>query len=210
MPDRLFGAGKSMLPALVGVMMTIPQLRQSLGDIASEGLDHRRIADISRDWVAGRSIEEIAADYFRGTTEDLTKEITSACRAIYRSLSYAGTWGISALSKMPTAGIDFDSLSESDRRMINNLPAMLYHGVSSEEAVLMRMNAVPRTVAAPLGRKFVEQSATPLERARPSEARQFLRTLTSTEWSQVAPENAAMTGDDYRRVWAQLAGEHAA
>ena len=44
---------------------------------------------------------------------------------------------------MPTAGLDFSELPAEAQRAINNLPAMLYHGVNTEEAVIMRMNSVP-------------------------------------------------------------------
>ena len=49
----------------------------------------------------------------------------------------------SAMSKMR---------SESERRRINSIPAMTYHSVGSEDAALMRMNAVPRSVAEELAR----------------------------------------------------------
>ena len=71
------------------------------------------------------------------------------CRAIYRVIVNNGTWGVSALSRM--AEIDFDALPEPERRRINALPAMIYHGVNTEDAVLMRMNSVPRSAAGTLG-----------------------------------------------------------
>src|SRR5205823_559262 len=124
-----------------GIMLAIPQLG-GLSELTRSGLDRSRIADISRDWVAGVGVEQIAERYFRRPGVDLTTAISTACRAIYRTLSYAGTWGLSALSKMPRSGIDFEELTHEQRRVINNLPAMLYHGVATEGGVLMRMNAV--------------------------------------------------------------------
>ena len=55
------------------------------------------------------------------------------------------------------SGIDFDAkLSEADKRRLNSLPAMIYHGVSSEDAVLMRMNSAPRSAAEALGSLYRE------------------------------------------------------
>jgi hypothetical protein len=207
-PAQLFGRdGGSALPALVGVMLNIPQLRGPLRDLGKSGLDRRRIAEISQDWVSGAGIEAIARQYFQNDSADLTASISAACKAIYRTLSYAGTWGLSALSKMPTSGINFDQLTDDQRRSINNLPAMLYHGVATEAGVLMRMNAVPRSIAERVGASFVSQREGDPVTSRPAEARAFLRALSDADWQNAASEEARMSGADYRRVWGQLSGE---
>ncbi len=206
-PPRLFGQTGSILPDLVGVMLNIPQLRGSLGELTRSGLDRRRIAAISADWVRGDGIEMIARTYFQQGNTDLTKAISNACKAIYRTLSYAGTWGLSALAKMPSSGINFETLTDEQRRAINNVPAMLYHGVSSDAAVLMRMNSVPRSIAEPLGSSFVEATQQRPTDVRPAEARAFLRDLADSDWQRVAPAESKMSGSDYRKVWKQLSGE---
>ena len=89
---------------------------------------------------------------------------------------YAGTWGLSAMSRLGPSGLDFDNMPEDQKRVLNNLPDMLYHGlprrsglakmgvprrsfrakpgVNTGPAVLMRMNAVPRSIATGLGDKY--------------------------------------------------------
>lgn len=91
-------------------------------------------------------------NYFKTNDNDYTNAITNACRAIYGKLVNTGTWGLSALNRL--SDIDFDSLSEVEKHRINILPAMIYHGVQSEEAVLMRINSVPRSIAEGLGLEF--------------------------------------------------------
>jgi hypothetical protein len=178
-PSSLFGdlAG-SALPDLMGVLLHVPQIRGSIEELTiGEGLDSDRIAEITQQWVRGASIRSIAEQFFiTDRRRDITSALSQACKAIYRNLSNAGSWGLAALSKLPGSGIDFDHLGEDQRRAINLLGAMVYHGVSSEEAVLMRMNAVPRTVAEPLGQAFVRQR-TSAERPVPSEARAFVAGL---------------------------------
>lgn len=210
-PKSLFAkTGASALPQLVGVMMSIPQLRQSLEGIGSEGIEQQHLANLARSWVNGGSIEEIAKECFGGSGTDatqLTHAITDTCHAIYRTLANYGTWGLAALSKMPTAGLDFTKLPAEAQRAISNVPAMLYHGVNTEEAVIMRMNSVPRTIATKLGEQFAKTSETP-DRARSvREARQFLRSLSIEAWQSAAPRGATMTGLDYRDVWLRLSGE---
>ena len=204
-PESLFRDGGKIAP-LFGIMLNIPQLRSQLEEIGGQGFDHSRISDITRDWVNGKKLNDIARDYFsRPNDQDGTAAITDACRAIYRSIVNSGTWGVSALTRI--SGLEFDSLSESERRRINSIPAMIYHGVRSEDAVLMRMNAAPRSVAEELGglyRNLMDQDD---GRYSVGKARDFLKGLSSDEWTKARPPEAALSGPGYKRVWEILSGE---
>ncbi len=203
-PSSLFGdSGSSALPSLIGIMMHIPQIKGALSDISTQGLSHQHIANITRAWVDGRSIQEIATEFF--SNKKGTDAITSACKAIYKALTNNGPWGLSALCKI--SGIDFDQLSLDEKRRINSLPAMIYHGVKTEAAVLMRMNSVPRSIAEPLGAEFTRKMGSPAGSQTVGMAREFLRTLIDGDWGRLAPEGTAMSGRDYREVWGRLSGE---
>ncbi len=202
-PQSLFGNGQS-LPQLIGVMMQLPNLNQALEEIGGAGLDRRRIADIAKAWVAGQPIQDIATSYFEGNTS--TEQITEACRGIYRALVNNGVWGLAALSKLPGSGIEWDSLGDDEKRKLNLLPAFLYHGVDSEDAVLMRMNQVPRSIAKSLG-EAMRQEVGPTKSLSISEARQFVKSLSEDEWQRVRPPQSGLSGSQYRRVWQQLSGE---
>jgi hypothetical protein len=207
-PESIFGASSS-LPQIIGVMLTIPEVRGPLVELGEHGPDKTRIAQIASDWVNGKSIEEIARSYFSGDDENakpLTDALTDACRGIYKVLAYAGTWGISALSKMPTSGILFDELSEDERRKLNAIPAMLYHGVNSAEAVVMRMNSVPRTISDALGKRYVASYEID-EVPSATGARTFLRSLSEADWNSARPSSGTMSGGDYQTIWATLSGE---
>ena len=205
-PESLFGTGGRMAD-LFGVMLRVPQLRQDLVELGGRGFDRSRISEITNDWVNGRGLEAIAQDYFRREKDDEagTAALTDACRAIYRTIVNSGTWGVSALSRV--SGIDFDALSEADKRRINALPAMIYHGVSSEEAVLMRMNSAPRSAAEALGGLYREMTGSDESRYSVGDARRFLQGLGTEGWDGVRPEGAALTGTGYKRVWEILSGE---
>ena len=102
----------------------VPFLKSSLDEIGGDGFEKKRIGELTQAWMQGDSIHEIAESFFKG---DQTKTITAACKAIYKNLANTGTRGLAALSKLPNSGIDFDKLSETERRRINTLPAMIYH-----------------------------------------------------------------------------------
>jgi superfamily II DNA/RNA helicase len=202
-PSSLFGEGRG-LSSLFGVMMRIPALNQAINEIAGTGQDRRRVAEIAKAWVSGRSVQEIARAYFTG--DDDTAKITDACRGISKALINNSVWGLAALSKLPGSGLDWENLSEGEQRQINLLPAFLYHGVDSEEAVLMRMNQVPRSVAKSLGETMRRANGTARE-ITVQEARQFIKDLRPDDWERLKPANAALTGSQYREVWQQLSGE---
>lgn len=201
-PDSLFGQHSGMAD-LYGIMLRIPQLKGNLEEITDRGLEKKQIAEITQAWVNGRSIEDIARDFFKGG-ENQTKAITAACKAIYKTLVNNGTWGISALSRL--SGIDYDSLSEHEKRQINIIPAMIYHGVKTEEGVLMRMNAVPRSIAEQVGeelRKSTDQKSITVH-----EARTFLKQMDQSVWNRIRPQNAYLSGTEYKRIWRILSGEN--
>ena len=205
-PQSLFGQGGRMAD-LFGVMLKVPQLKQELIEIGRSGNSEKRISEITKDWVNGKSLESIAQEYFHNEKDDDvgTRALTDACRAIYRTIVNSGTWGVSALSRV--SGIDFDRLSESEKRRMNALPAMIYHGVSSEDAVVMRMNSAPRSAAEALGDLYREVMGEDEERYSVGKARRFLRNLQVSEWEKVRPKEAPLSGSGYKQVWQILSGE---
>ncbi|MYG67187.1 MAG: hypothetical protein F4206_10765 [Gammaproteobacteria bacterium] len=182
-------------------------MQQDLGELGGKGIDHRRISEITNDWVNGKGLSAIAREYFSREKDDDagTDALTDACRAIYRTIVNSGTWGVSALSQV--SGFNFETLSEAEKRRINALPAMIYHGVSSEDAVLMRMNSAPRSAAEALGKLYQEVSGDDENRYSVGQARNFLKQLDNNEWDGAKPEGAPLSGSGYKRVWEILSGE---
>ena len=203
-PDSLFGeAGR--IADIFGVMLQVPQLERQFTDIVGGGRGQSALSDITRDWVNGEQIKEIATRYFSGSGDSAdTKALTDTCRAIYRAIANGGTWGISALSAMAGASQD---ISDRDRRLMQVLPAMIYHGVRSKEGVMMRMNSVPRSVAVNLGDLYKESLSDTQNQYSIGHARDFLRGMQAQDWGRVRPAHAALDGTGYQRVWRILSGE---
>lgn len=205
-PQSLFGSGgDSALPALMGVLMKVDQVKEDIEALAPGRSDaSARVAEIATDWVNGVSIKDIAERYFQKSGSDATtKSLSETCKMIYKNLAMAGTWGVSALTKIPTSGLDFDAISEGDARQVNLLGAMLYHGVSTEGGVVMRMASAPRSVADSLGSSLLSQMR---DVPNASEARKYLNSLHPESWELHRPPGAVMSGDDYRRTWHILSG----
>jgi replicative superfamily II helicase len=200
--DRLFGNASGMSD-LYGIMLRIPQLARNLEKITKNGIEHQQLAAITQDWVDGKSIQDIAKAYFRAE-KDQTQAITEACRAVYSHLINNGTWGLSALSRL--SGIDFDHLSDEQKRHINLLPAMIYHGVKTEEGVLMRMNGVPRSIAETMGAGYRRAAGEATQKASIHAARDFIASAEIAVWNRARPENSPLSADEYRNVWRILSG----
>jgi hypothetical protein len=203
MPEGLFGKGKDMAD-LFGVMLRIPQIKRGLDDLTTPGMTHTQIAGITKAWVGGETIQEIAKEFFKDP-DGGTDAITDTCKAIYRTLVNNGTWGLAALSKF--SGIDFDKLSDAERCTINALPAMIYHGVKTEAGVLMRMNSVPRSVAERMGAVFEKKVGLVSDGQGVQAVRSFLKSLDASSWDNVKPASSPLSGSGYQRLWGILSGE---
>lgn len=196
MPDSLFGSSESKLPDLFSVMFKIEQLNFSPDE--EQGRRQSHMADIAQAWIEGKTIQDIAVSFFDGSGSD---EISKVYKAIYGKLANGGTWGLSALSRI--SDIDFDTLSDEQKKQLNLMPAMLYHGVKSEESVLMRMNSVPRSFAEKLGNKFRQL----VENRNIATARQFLKGLEDSDWNSVTSHSQYLSGRECKKVWQILSGE---
>jgi hypothetical protein len=201
--ERLFGDPAGMAD-FYGIMLKIPQLARSLEELTNSGLEHRHLANITRDWVNGKSIQEIAQSYFKAD-QNATRAISDACKAIYRNLVNNGTWGLSALSRL--SGMNFDQLPDEQKRQMNLLPAMIYHGVKSEEGVLMRMNGIPRSIAESMGGIFRDSMHESGHFATVQTARSFIASADIAVWNRAKPEHVTLSGSEFRSVWRILSGE---
>ncbi len=207
-PSRIFG-DSSILGDLVGIMLRVPDLK-ALQDLTEGGRSHAHLADLTLAWVHGRSIQEIALQYFGGrpnTPEALTEALCNACKAIYKTVTTVGAWGIASLTKLPGSGLNFDRLSDSERREINNLAAMVYYGVGTDAGVLMRMQSVPRTVAVQLGDTYAAQGGLVHGWDSHAHARRFVEHLSAADWQRVVPTDSPMSGADYEAIWRVLSGK---
>ena len=205
-PD-LFGQRRNDLQRLVGVMLEVPELRESLNEVTGgpqPGGD--TLARIICDWVQGRPLSEMAADYFAtrsgedtaGSREvDPVTAMTQCCRQVFGRLTQTASWGLAALQSL-TVGDSIDSLSVDEQRTLRNLPARVYYGVNSDSAVALRLLGVPRTAASPLAQEIGVDAADPLH-----EVRARLRGAGVDTWKAAMGDRGA----SYHRVWSIIEGE---
>lgn len=196
--ERLFDSRRSDLQRMMGILLSVPELRESLAEVTGgDGPDGSKLARIICDWVKGRPLTEMALEYFSkdgeddGTSTDRTSAMTDCCRNIFGRLTQTASWGLAAMQSL-TLGDSLEKMSEEDQRLLRNLPARVYYGVDSDEAIALRLLGVPRTAATPLARTMGLTKKHSL-----SDIRTKLRTTDKETWKQAMGER----GESYYRVW---------
>ena len=199
-PD-LFGQRRRDLQGLMGVLLEVPELRRSLKEVTGGPQPNGNIlARIICDWVQGRPLSELAMEYFADAPEserNRVKAMTRCCQSVFGRLTQTASWGLAALQSL-TLGDTFDSLDADNQRAVRNLPARVYYGVNSDEAVSLRLLGVPRSAAEPLARALGVRADEPLHRIRST-----LRAAEIDQWTAaIGPSGAA-----YHHVWSIIEGE---
>lgn len=199
-PD-LFGRRRRDLQSLMGVLLEVPELRKSLREVTGGPQPNgSTLAAIICDWVQGRPLSEMASAYFSGEregSEDPVKAMTRCCQSVFGRLTQTASWGLAALQSL-TLGDQFNALDADHKRLLRNLPARVYYGVNSDEAVSLRLLGVPRSAAQPLANELGVRTDQPLHRVRSN-----LRAASKERWTAaIGPRGAA-----YHRVWSIIEGE---
>ena len=99
------------------------------------------------------------------------------------------------------SGLDAAELSGDLRADIRSVPSMIYYGVPTVEAVLMRSLGVPRSVSVSLGRRFQQAAPGAAPAPRLQQARAWLAASPDRLWQDVSREsNSPMDGQRMRQV----------
>lgn len=203
---ELFAGRRDDLRRMMGLLLQVPELREPLQDVTGgTSPDGDKLARIICDWVQGRPLTEMATDYFSQPVEEESDEaatdpvaaMTQCCRSVFGRLTQTASWGLSALQSL-TLGSGIDELSPSEQRSLRNLPARVYYGVNTDEAVALRLLGVPRTAAPALAKELAVKVDEPLHRVRGR-----LRAADVSEWTKAMGER----GVSYHRVWSIMEGE---
>ncbi len=192
--DRLFRDGDQTLQDMMGVLLRVPELRENLNAVTGgQAPDGNKLARIIKDWVNGEEISTIAERYFRKEGMDATTALTKCGQNLFGKLTQTSSWGLGAL-----LAITASSLPEEDRSQLANLPSRVFYGVSTDEAIALRLLGVPRRAAPALARNLNLQR----EETLPS-IRERLAAMSEQDWNSAV----GASGGVYRRVWQIMEGK---
>lgn len=191
--DQLFRPGDNTLQNMMGVLLRVPELRDNLKAVlGGQAPDGDKLARIVKDWVNGEELTSIAEQHFSQDGTDTVTALTKCGQNLFGKLTHTSSWGLNALLAITTSGLDDD-----ERSQLANLPSQVYYGVSTDEAVFLRLLGVPRRAAPRLAQALQLEPRDSL----PS-IRQRLETLPEQDW------NAALgaAGSIYRKAWRIMDG----
>ena len=194
--NELFDGPRPHLAAMMGILLEVPELRENLKDVLGDHApDGEKLARIVSDWVQGRSLPDMAVEYFqvldRAGGIDSIATMTKCCQRMFGSLTQTASWGLAALQTL-TFREGFDDLAVEEQRSLRNLPGRVYYGVNTDEALVLRLLGVPRRAAGPLAGALGVTATTPL-----GDARAALRSGGDRPWRQAMGD----LGPTYRKVW---------
>ena len=204
--NQLFSENNQAMQNLVGIMLNTYEIKKSIQELSEEGqsLDRSSIARLIIDWVNGRNLSSIASRIYPGVKTTIA--IQKATKALYKIVANSATWGLAALQKMPTSGIDWENLSDVEKKKMANLPAYLHYGVNTDEGVLMRKNHVPRSIANRLGELYNASVNGDIFNQSTDTVNQWISQQPNETWNNVRPVGSILSGEDYKRIWKKLNG----
>ncbi|MDE0399354.1 MAG: DEAD/DEAH box helicase [Candidatus Poribacteria bacterium] len=192
LPENLFDK-ESRLPDLITIMArSIPEVVEVKKWMYKYEKNEVDVAMFVKDWVLGLPVENIAVQHFGSDKDDMT----TCVRSIYKIITNAVTWGIAGIQKIPDSGTD--RMTGDEKRRASNIPGMIHYGVYTGEAVLMRMNNVPRRIAIRLGKLY--------QNTKPDDVFKWLDNLPDNEWCADDVTGTDMSGTDYKKIWKILTG----
>ncbi len=205
--NQLFSEQNQSMQKLIGIMLNTYEIRRSIEElnVGAQPLNRSTIARMVIDWVNGRDIATISSRIY--PHEEPYIAIQKGTKALYKVVANAATWGLAVLQQMPTSGVDWESLSEIDKKRMANLPAYLHYGVNTDEGVLMRKNNVPRSIANRLGELYRAAIGGEIFTQPSNAVSNWIGQQNIETWNRVRPAGSKLSGVDYRKVWMKLNGK---
>ena len=202
--EQLFSENNVTMKNLVGIMLNTYEIRKSFEDIkfGDRVLDKNSVSRLIIYWVNGDTISDICKKLI--PSGDPFENVKLVCKALYRIITSSASWGISALQKMPTSGIDWDYLSENEKKKFLNIPSYIFYGVNTDEAVLMRKANVPRTIAGKLGLKYKEEFGEDFLNRNVEDVQSWLLSKTEKDIQTIIPANSPLNAKEYIKIWERL------
>lgn len=187
-PAALFSGKSSTLRGVMGVLLTIPEIREDLDNLGRGS--GRTLADMLSDWVKGESYTNLAAQYFSDAGDD--EDSLAKCVRTFKRLSMTASWGLSSVLTMKL-GQSIDQLPPALQTEVTNIPSMVLYGVRTTEQIALRAAGVPRNAAVALA-PHLGVPATPYA------TRKALKAQGESIWKKALGD----VGADYYRVWTML------
>ncbi|WP_286883084.1 DEAD/DEAH box helicase [Sphingobacterium sp. UBA5980] len=157
-------------------------------DSHSNSFNEEAVAKVLISWVKGDQLFDVSAHHPTfANNADASDRINAFVKYI-NNTRFKASWGLGALEGIVNSSND--ELKEN-----SYIPSMVYYGVDTEEALLMRMAGVPRRLAKSISSIIPDNETLSL-----TQIRSKISNLSSSEWDSITPSDSSLTGSEWKKL----------
>jgi hypothetical protein len=157
-------------------------------DSRNNTFNEEAVAKVLISWVKGDQLFDVSAQHPTfANNKDEADRINSFVKYI-NNARFKASWGLGALEGIVNSSND--ELKEN-----SYIPSMVYYGVDTEDALLMRMAGIPRRLAKSLSTIIPKDQTLSLTQIRAK-----INDLSMAEWNSHIPKGSKLTGDDWKKL----------
>ena len=146
------------------------------------------VANTLISWVKGDQLFDVSSHHPTfANNSDPADRINGFVKYI-NGARFKASWGLGALEGIVNSSND--ELKEN-----SYIPSMVYYGVDSEDALVMRMAGVPRRLAKSLSQILPKDQTLSL-----TQVRARINNLTVADWDKFIPKNSGLSGAEWRTL----------
>ncbi|MEO8965593.1 MAG: DEAD/DEAH box helicase [Gammaproteobacteria bacterium] len=189
--ENLFNYSNDYLKEKIKVIARLKET--GLGtDSRSNTFNEEAVAKVLISWVKGDRLFDVSSHHptFANTVDEAAR-INGFVKYI-NSARFKASWGLGALEGIVTS--NNDELQEN-----SYIPSMVYYGVDTKDALLMRMAGVPRRLAKPLSQIINKNETLSL-----TQIRTRINSLSASQWDSITPQGSGLTGKEWKILSAIL------
>lgn len=185
--DNLFNFETDYLKEKIKVIAKLKET--GLGtDSHSNSFNEEAVAKVLISWVKGDQLFAVSSHHPTFNNNGDAGDRINAFVKYINNARFKASWGLGALEGIVNSAND--ELKEN-----SYIPSMVYYGVDTEEALLMRMAGVPRRLAKSISKIIPKNETLSL-----TQIRARINGLTTKEWNSVVPKGSGLTGQEWKKL----------
>ncbi|MEN5234348.1 DEAD/DEAH box helicase [Sphingobacterium faecium] len=157
-------------------------------DSKSNVFNETAVANVLIGWVKGEQLFKISDYHPSFANKDNESDRLNEFVKYINNVRFKASWGLGALE-----GI----VNSSDGKLSENsyISSMIYYGVDTEKALLMRMVGVPRRLA-----KSLSHLIDANEKLTLTDLRYKINNLTDLDWKNIVPRDTTLSTVEWRKI----------
>jgi len=176
---EIFEYEDNNLRDIIDIVSGIPEIELSVYKAGGD-FNPELVSNITKDWVNGKSIREIADKNFeiKGKIKNIDDKIRQCGKYIYGTLVNNLPWGVAAIQRAKGIIIGDEISSQIENNLV---PSYIYFGVKSKEAVAFSILGVPRFAAEYLAKSWREHKGD-ISKSSLNVLKDWLEKSTEDDW----------------------------